>query len=85
MVIGSGHGIDRDSYSAVFPSTSGTHGATGTVGHRQAILRPECRRVSLVSGGRNCVRDRSSTGPVTPHVPNTRAAVLRGSRGNSMA
>jgi hypothetical protein len=63
MVIGTGHGIDRDSYSAVFPSTSWTHCATSSVGHRQVILRPEGGRVSLVSGGRDCVRDRAIVAP----------------------
>ena len=77
MVIGSGHGIDRDSYSAVFPPTSGTDGATGPVTHRQIILRPEGRRVGLVSGGRDRVRDGAIVAPPGPHVLNARAAALR--------
>ena len=84
MVIGSGHGLDRDSYSAVFPPTSWTHCATGTVGHRQVILRPECGCVGLVRGGSNCVRDRSATAPTRPDVLNTCATALGRSRGNSV-
>ena len=78
-------GIDRDSYSAVFPCTSWTHCATGTVGHRQVILRPEGGCVGLVGSWSNCVRDRSATGPTAPDVANARATALGRSRANRVA
>ena len=53
MVTVSRSGIDRDSYSAAFPSTSWTHCATRSMSHRQEILRVEIRCVNLVSGRRN--------------------------------
>ena len=65
MVTASRHGIDRDSYSAVSPSTSWTHCATCSVSHRQKILRVEIRCVYLVSGRRNSVRDSSATSPAS--------------------
>ena len=85
MVIGSGHDTDRDSYSAVFPSTSWTYVPASSVGHRQVILRPEIRRVGLVRGGRDRVRDSSATAPAQPDVSNTCATALGRSRGNSVA
>ena len=52
--------------------------------HRQIILRPEGRRVGLVRGGRDRVRDGAIVAPPGPHVLNARAAALRGSRGNGV-
>ena len=69
---------------AVSPATSGTHGASGTVGHRQVILRPESRRVSLACGRCDRVRDRAAADPASPYVLNACAAALRGSGSNGM-
>jgi len=52
--------------------------------HRQVILCVEIRRVGLVGGGSNSVRDSSATGPVCPYVANACAAVLRGNGRNGM-
>ena len=76
-VSASWRGTDRDSCSAASPPTNGSHHATGPVGHRQVILRVEIRCVNLVSGRRNCVRDRSAIGPATPRVTNPCGTVLR--------
>jgi len=54
------------------------------MGHRQVVLRPECRGVGLVSGGSDSVRDSSATGPATPYVVNACGTVLRGSCGNDV-
>jgi len=84
MVTVSRHGIDRDSYSAVFPSTSWTHRATGSMAHRQVILRPECRCVGPVRGRCNSVRDRAVVAPPGPGVLNACATALRGRCGDSV-
>ena len=76
-VTASRRGTDRDSCSAVFPSTSGTHCATSSMSHRQEILRVEIRCVSLVGGRRDSVRDSSATSPTSPHVTNACGTVLR--------
>src|SRR4029453_1392878 len=70
-------GADGDTHPGVLPTTSGTHRATGPVGHRQVILRPECRCVDLVSSRRNRVRDRSVVTPPGPQVLDTCAPALR--------
>jgi hypothetical protein len=70
-------GTDRDSRSAVFPSTSGAHPATGPRGHGQVVLRLECRRVGRVGGWRNSVRDRAVVAPLAPYVLNACATALR--------
>ena len=76
MVTSSRHGTDRDNYSAVSPPASGIHRATGSMRHRQLILCPEIRRVSLVGAGSNSVRNSSTTGPVRPDVSNAYGTVL---------
>ena len=77
-------GTNRDSRSTVSPAAAGTHCATGPVGHRQEILCLECRRVGLVGGRRNGVRDRAIVAPSGPYVPNACATALRRSRGNGV-
>ena len=52
--------------------------------HRQVILFLECRRVGLVGGGRNGVRDRAIVAPSGPYVPNACATALRRSGGNGV-
>ena len=54
-VAASRRGTDRNSCSAIFPSTSRTHCATGSVAHRQIILGAEVRCVSRVGGRRDSV------------------------------
>ena len=76
---------DRDGRAAVFPSTGGSHCATGSVGHRQEILLPEIRGVSLINSGSNSVRDSSAVAPTCPYVLDARAAALRRSCGNDVA
>jgi len=80
-VTASRRGTDRDSHSTVFPSTGGTYGATGPMGHREIVLCRECRRIGLVGGRSNRVRDSSATAPVCPDVPHAGRTVLRGSCG----
>ena len=77
-------GTNRDSCPAVFPATPGTHRATGPVGHRQEILRPERRCVSRVSGRRNSVRDRAVVAPLGPCVLNACATALWRSGSNGV-
>ena len=55
---------DRDGRPLFFHPLAGTHRATGSVSHRQVILRLESRCVSLVGGRRNSVRDSSATSPL---------------------
>ena len=76
---------DRDGRSAVSPSTGGSHCATGSVDHRQEILRPEIRSVSDVRSGSDSVRDSSAAAPIHPYILNTRATALRRSCGNDVA
>ena len=54
------------------------------MGHRQEILRLECRGIGLVSGRRNSVRDSSAITPLCPHVLNACPTALRGSCGNGV-
>src|SRR5439155_8817943 len=68
---------NRDNCSTVFPPAGGTDRATRSGGHRQVILRRECRCVSLIRGRRNSVRDRSVVAPPRPYVPHARGTVLR--------
>src|SRR5205807_3207163 len=75
---------NRDSRSTVFPPTRGTHYAAGSGGHRQVILRRECRCVGLVSRRHNSVRDPTIVTPSAPHELNACATTLRRGRGNGV-
>ena len=46
------------------------------MGHRQVILRLECRRVGRVGGRRDSVRDRPVVAPLGPYVLNACTAAL---------
>src|SRR5439155_26454142 len=77
-------GTNRNDRPAVFPHTARTHRATGSVGHRQKILRLKCRRVGGVGRRRNTVRDCAVVAPLGPYVLNACATALWRSRGNSV-
>ena len=79
MITAGRRGSDRNRCSTISPPTSRTHDATGSVGHRQVVLRPERRRVGLVGGRRNSVRHRTAVAPPGPYITNARATALRGS------
>jgi len=76
---------NRDRRSSVSASASETYRASGAVGHRQVILRPECRGVLQVGRWHNRVRDRAVVTPPGPHVPNACATVLRRSCSDGVA
>ena len=75
---------NRDNRARVFPATSRLHCATGSMSHRQEILRLECRGIGLVSGRRNSVRDSAIITPFCPYILNACSTVLRGSCGNGV-
>ena len=85
MVKAGWRSTNRNRCSAGLPATGRTHRPACVVAHRQVILRRECRRVSIVSGGSNSVRDATVVAPSAPYVPNACATVLRGSCGNCVA
>ena len=76
---------NRDSCPAVCPPTRRTNGASGAVGHRQVILRRECRCVGLVSRRRNSVRDPTVVTPSAPQELNASGSALRGNCRNGVA
>ena len=73
-------GTNRNSHTASFPSASGTHPTSDSVGHGQEILRLECGCVGRVGGRRDSVRDRAMIVPLGPYVLNACATALRRSR-----